>query len=280
MSTATPSRDAIRAHKQATWQSQERAQIYDQTTSSQVDYTHFLTTEYLQELAGRIRPGSKVLDLGCGTGVLTKALGAQGFDVTGVDISQAMLDKIRAAAPAGRITLKQGDIFNLPFADNSFDGIITRWVVPHFRDWPLVLKEAGRVLRPGAVMVFDQCSRANYDLAMSSGVLDHSTFGYDHRVNGDRSLFYAAASIDELVMAADVAGLTLVDAVPLGFFRQNAVIAATLGGDKFLAYKKTIDTFFQDPAVRGFIQWFDREVTKTLPLAMVNGFAVVMQKPG
>ena len=101
-------------------------------------------------LTQRIAPKSAVLDLGCGTGVLTKALAALGHDVTGVDISQAMLDKIDTGIGPGRITLRQGDVYALPLADASVDGVITRWVIPHFRDWPGIVREAARVLRPAA----------------------------------------------------------------------------------------------------------------------------------
>lgn len=278
MNTPASALEAIKAFKSTAWTSTERANVYDQTTNSRADYTHFLTTAFIAELTARIAPASQVLDLGCGTGVLTASVAALGHHVTGLDISQAMLDKIRPLNDAGSITLRQGDIFNLPFADASFDGVITRWVIPHFRDWPLILKEAGRVLRPGGCIVFDQCSRDNYDLATQSGPLEYAKFGYDNRARGDKSMFYASASVDELQLAADVAGLELVEVLPLGFFRQNAVIAATLGGDNFLAYKKTLDSFYQDAGARAFIEWFDSVVTKSLPLSMSNGMAVVLQK--
>ena len=278
MNAPTGTLDSIKAYKTAAWTSGERARVYDQTTRSKVDYTHFLTLELIAELTQRIAPSQPVLDLGCGTGVLTTALAELGYDVTGVDISQAMLDKIKPSSEAGRITLRQGDVYKLPFDERSFDGIVTRWVIPHFRDWPTILKEAARVLRPGGVMVFDHCSRANYELATRCGTLEYGKFGYDNRARGDKALFYASTGVDELQLAADVAGLELINVVPLGFFRQNAVIAATLGGANFLAYKKTIDNFYQDEGVRSFIQWFDNVITKTLPLEMVNGMAVVLQK--
>jgi len=278
MNTSTSALDAIKAFKTAAWASPERARAYDKTTCSKQDYTHFLTSRFIAELTRRIAPASRVLDLGCGTGVLTTAVADLGHHVTGVDISQAMLDQIRPVSDRGSITLRQGDVFALPFADESFEGVVTRWVIPHFRDWPTILKEAGRVLRPGGCLVFDQCSRDNYELATRSGMLEYAKFGYDNRARGDKAMFYASATVDELQLAADVAGLELVEVAPLGFFRQNAVIAATLGGDDFLAYKKDLDAFYENDGVREFIQWFDTVVTKTLPLSMVNGMAVVLQK--
>jgi len=281
MSAVPNTFDAMKAFKTGAWTSTDRARSYDASTNSKTDFTSFLTDEYIGQLTRRIAPRSRVLDLGCGTGVLIKSLAALGFDAHGVDISQAMLDKIRPESEGDRITLQQGDVYALPYADASFAGVTTRWVIPHFRDWPVIVKEAARVLQPGGTMVFDHTSRSNYELATRNGVLDHAKFGYDNRVHGgDKTMFYASASIDELQLAADAAGLDLVDVAPLGFFRQNAVIASALGGDGFLDYKASFDAFYRDPGARAFIQWFERHVAAALPFEMTNGMAVVMQKRG
>jgi ubiquinone/menaquinone biosynthesis C-methylase UbiE len=281
MSAVPNTFEAMKAFKTSAWTSTERARVYDASTNSKTDFTSFLTDEYLGQLTRRIAPRSRVLDMGCGTGVLVKALAASGFDAHGVDISQAMLDKIRPEADTDRLTLHQGDVYALPYADASFAGVTTRWVIPHFRDWPVIVKEAARVLQPGGTLVFDHTSRSNYELANRNGVLDHAKFGYDNRVQGgDKTMFYASASIDELQLAADSAGLDLVDVAPLGFFRQNAVMASVLGGEGFLDYKASFDDFYRDPGARAFIQWFERQVTGALPFEMANGMAVVMQKRG
>ena len=250
--------------KSGAWTSPQGAQVYDQNTCSKSDLTHFVTGEFLERLTQKIPAGAKVLDLGCGTGVLTKALASRGYDTTGVDISRA---------------LWEGDVFALPFPDASFDGIVTRWVIPHFRDWPLIVKEAARVLRPGGTLVFDHCNRANYELATRHGALDYEKFGYDNRVHGSTGAFYASASVHELQMATDIAGLELVSVEPQSFFRQNALVASAVGGDGFQLYKQAIDKFYQDEGVRIFIEWFERNVTPGLPLDVVNGATVVCRKP-
>lgn len=279
MSDLSVSLHANKQFKSGAWTSPQRATVYDQTTNNRSDLTHFVTNEYLARFTERLAPGARVLDLGCGTGVLTKALAAQGFDTTGVDISRAMLEKIQPDSPGDRITLVEGNVFALPFEDARFDGIVTRWVIPHFRDWPLILKEAARVLKPGGTLVFDHCNRANYELATRDAKLDYEKFGYDNRTKGIAGAFYASASPQELQTAADVAGVELLDLVPQSFFRQNALVAAALGGDGFLAYRKAMDRFYEDEGVRAFLHWFERNVTPTLPLDLANGVTVICRKP-
>jgi hypothetical protein len=45
-----------------------------------------------------------------------------------------------------------------------------------------------------------------------------------------------------------------------------------------LAYKKAIDAFYQDEGARAFMQWFERNVTRALPMEMVIGVTVVLRK--
>jgi ubiquinone/menaquinone biosynthesis C-methylase UbiE len=279
---STVSSTTLHSNKQfktGAWASPQRADVYDQTTSSKSDLTHFVTTEFLERLVQRIAPGAKVLDLGCGTGVLTKALAARGYDTTGLDISRAMLEKIHPESPSDRITLWEGDVYALPFPDASFDGIVTRWVIPHFRDWPLIVKEAARVLKPGGTLVFDHCNRANYDLATRHGAFDYEKFGYDNRTHGSTGAFYASASVHELQTAADIAGLEMLSVEPQSFFRQNALVASAVGGDGFEVYRQAMDRFYQDAGARMFIEWFERNVTPGLPLDVANGATVVCRKP-
>ena len=98
----------------------------------------------------------RFLDLGVGTGRIALPFIRAGYDYTGVDIAQAMMDRLAAklavdpGATDYRYRLRQADITNLPFADESFDVIITVHVLHLVEDWRRALREARRVLRrPG-----------------------------------------------------------------------------------------------------------------------------------
>ncbi|BAU28502.1 methyltransferase family protein [Aneurinibacillus soli] len=97
------------------------------------------------------RPGEKALDIGCGTGIYSLLLASKGIDVTGVDISTAMLKKAREKAEKSQqaITFLEGDIHHLPFADHTFDLVMSN-IVLEFVDSPEdVLAEAMRVVKLG-----------------------------------------------------------------------------------------------------------------------------------
>jgi ubiquinone/menaquinone biosynthesis C-methylase UbiE len=104
-----------------------------------------------------------VLDLGCGTGVVTRAIAARdGFagTVTGVDQSPEFIAAAeRLAADEGlgdRVELVVGDAHALDFPAASFDVAVAHTLVSHVRDPLTVLAEAARVIRPGgSVAIFD-----------------------------------------------------------------------------------------------------------------------------
>lgn len=94
-----------------------------------------------------------ILDLGCGTGEITRRLAMRypKARVTGVDILESNLDFARrdSAAFGTRIDYAQGDAFALALADASFDLVVCRHMSQAVPDFPRVLREIDRVLRPG-----------------------------------------------------------------------------------------------------------------------------------
>jgi ubiquinone/menaquinone biosynthesis C-methylase UbiE len=104
-----------------------------------------------------------VLDLGCGTGVVTRAIAARaGFAgaVTGVDQSPEFIAAAqRLAADEGvgdRVEFALGDAHELDFPAATFDAAVAHTLVSHVRDPLAVLAEAARVIRPGgSVAIFD-----------------------------------------------------------------------------------------------------------------------------
>jgi demethylmenaquinone methyltransferase / 2-methoxy-6-polyprenyl-1,4-benzoquinol methylase len=110
----------------------------------------------VSELASRTAPGARVLDLACGTGDLAFAVAAAvpGSRVTGVDASARMIELARGRARgAPGLEFVEGDMAHLDLPDSSMDAITAGYAFRNAPDHRVALAEAGRVLRPGGVLI-------------------------------------------------------------------------------------------------------------------------------
>jgi SAM-dependent methyltransferase len=103
--------------------------------------------------AANLQPGERVLDIGCGTGVVTRhaaRMGAKGASFTAVDISPQMLEVARGAAAREGVTAdwRQGKAEALPFRDGAFDLVLCQFALMFFADRSAALGEMRRVLAP------------------------------------------------------------------------------------------------------------------------------------
>ncbi len=109
------------------------------------------------EIAG-VGPGMQVLDVGCGTGALTRAaarLVGEGGAVTGLDPNPEML-AVAATRPEP-VDWVPGRAEALPFADRSFDAVVSQFAMMFFEDRPAALREMRRVARPGGRVAAAVC---------------------------------------------------------------------------------------------------------------------------
>jgi len=104
---------------------------------------------------GRLEPGERVLDLGSGAGtdslVAALMVGSEG-NVTGIDMTPEMLHKARGGAAAlalRNVTFVEGEAERLPFADGSFDVVVSNGVIDLIPDKDAAFSELHRVLAPG-----------------------------------------------------------------------------------------------------------------------------------
>ena len=95
----------------------------------------------------------RLLDLGCGTGFVIDLAKDLFERIDGVDVTQAMLDRVDTSG--GNITLHNCVAERLPFTDAGFDVVTAYAFLHHLEDYPKVLTEAHRVLKPGGGFYVD-----------------------------------------------------------------------------------------------------------------------------
>lgn len=124
-------------------------------------------TDGLQEalLLERIGParGRRVLDVGCGDGVLATELASAGAAVTGLDASRDMLAAARRRADTAGVVLElvEGDAEHLPFPDAHFDVVLSVATLCFSAEPERPLKEMVRVLRPGGHLLLGELASGN-----------------------------------------------------------------------------------------------------------------------
>lgn len=139
------------------------------------------TDEYrvMKRYLSMLPSGAKILDGGCGLGDWVLALDAQGFDVTGVDISRKTVMQLQTRFPQSKFEV--GDIRNMNCDDASFDAYFSWGVFEHFEAGPQdCLREAYRVLKPGGVLLIS-VPLENFRLAAMGVFASHSSPSRDLR---------------------------------------------------------------------------------------------------
>ena len=112
---------------------------------------------YARDLVERARPfgpSDRILDLGCGTGIVARVLRERlggGARLVGLDLSGAMIAKARSIAHD--IEWHEGNATALPFADGSFDVVLSQQMLQFCRDRQAAAREIRRVLAPGGRLV-------------------------------------------------------------------------------------------------------------------------------
>ena len=120
-----------------------------------------LPEPYADDLADRLpaQPLKDVLELACGTGILTRRLLdrlAPTTRIVATDLSSSMLAVARERLdPSDRLLFQEADAVSLPFADASFDAIFCQFGVMFVADKCAAFSEARRVLRPGGFLLFN-----------------------------------------------------------------------------------------------------------------------------
>jgi SAM-dependent methyltransferase len=120
-------------------------------------------------LSSHLRPGMQILELGCGTGCLTKKLAGTGASVTAIDISPDLLKVARAECADANVNFMIENAYAMTFPDESFDSVTGSSVLHHL-DVPRALAEIWRVLKPGGTLYFTEPNLLNPQIALQKKI--------------------------------------------------------------------------------------------------------------
>jgi demethylmenaquinone methyltransferase/2-methoxy-6-polyprenyl-1,4-benzoquinol methylase len=167
-----------------------------------------------------LAPGSRVVDVACGTGDLCRTLAEAGHRATGIDFSAGMLRVARTEAP-----LVRADAMRLPFADATFDGLTCGFALRNFAALAPVLAECARVVRPGGrIALLDVAEPASPLVRFGHGIWFRHVVPFVGGLVSDRAAYrYLPAStaylppVPELLDLVVGAGMVDVSRRTLGF---------------------------------------------------------------
>ena len=113
------------------------------------------TKGYVEEICKHIQKGSKILDIGTGSGTVPIAFSEMGYDVIGIDRSQEMIEMANMTASERGMSVEyvQDDAENMSFGNNSFDAVHIRDVIWNSYSPERILSEANRVLKSDGVLI-------------------------------------------------------------------------------------------------------------------------------
>ena len=235
-------------------------------------------------LLPHLRPGMRLLDIGCGPGTISVGLAdavAPG-EMHGIDMEPSQVEMAGAAATAGghaNARFRTGDAVNLPFDDAAFDVVHCHALLNHVPDTRAVVAEAKRVLKPGGLFsaresAGDSCI---FEPALEFGGLDDdrawATFqkllaanrGHPQMGRELKAVFVAAGLTDVVATASFVTFDSADDRRFLhdmiaGWFFAPKTMEATIGHglageDDFRRWRRSLDEWMHEPGAFAAFAW-------------------------
>lgn len=164
-------------------------------------YMHRVLTETL----GLEPQGLRVLDVGCGGGLLAEEFATLGCDVTGVDPSTESLSVAQAHAGQRGLTIayRQASGEGLPFGEAEFPVVYCCDVLEHVEDVGRTVEEIARVLKPGGVFLYDTINRTwQSKLIMIKLAQEWSATAWAERGLHDFDMFIRPQELEAILEAA------------------------------------------------------------------------------
>jgi 2-polyprenyl-3-methyl-5-hydroxy-6-metoxy-1,4-benzoquinol methylase len=120
-------------------------------------------------LSSHLKPGMTVLELGCGTGYLTRELVCSGADIVAIDVSPELLEIAKANCSASNVQYQIQNAYALSYPEGAFDSVVGSSVLHHL-EVEKALRDIYRVLRPGGTIYFTEPNMLNPQIAIQKNI--------------------------------------------------------------------------------------------------------------
>ncbi|MDJ0555881.1 MAG: bifunctional 2-polyprenyl-6-hydroxyphenol methylase/3-demethylubiquinol 3-O-methyltransferase UbiG [Microcoleaceae cyanobacterium MO_207.B10] len=110
----------------------------------------------------QISNSHQIIEIGCGGGIFCEYIARQGYNILGVDISSGSISVAQEHALKNNLTVnyQTASVYELPFADESFDVVMSSDFLEHIEDLERAIYEMSRILKQNGLFIFDTISRS------------------------------------------------------------------------------------------------------------------------
>lgn len=182
---------------------------------------------YLTSVAGNLSE-RRVLDLGCGGGMLAEPMARAGARVTGVDVSENAVRAARDHARASglRIDYLRTTAEELPFSAGSFDAVAAFDILEHVLDLPAVIAEVSRVLKPSGRFIYDTNNRTLLSLVATVWIGENLWPGGPPKGTHDWRKFIKPGELISLMRGNGISNLETRGFIPVGVDLRGRLLMA------------------------------------------------------